>query len=31
VNDDDIKRDYKGESDGVEGGMAKMVFGSAKT
>jgi hypothetical protein len=31
VDGDGVKRDGKGESDGVEGGMAKMVFGSAKT
>jgi hypothetical protein len=29
VNDDGVGRD--GDGDGIEGGMAKMVFGSTKT
>ena len=31
VDGDGVKRDGDGDSDGVEGGMPKMVFGSAKS
>jgi hypothetical protein len=30
-DDDNVERDSDGDGNGIEGGMAKMVFWSAKT